>query len=63
MTAPAYHGSSDRRPSRRGYAGPASAAGKPYHVMMVAVMRKPPAILNAMVEANRPWAKPVAQVT
>jgi transposase len=42
-------------PVLRAFAGRLSAAGKPFKVVVTAVMRKLLTILNAMVKNNTPW--------
>lgn len=39
----------------RAFAQRLRSAGKPYKVVMVAVMRKPLTILNTLIRENRPW--------
>ena len=52
-----------RCPALRALADRLTAAGKPYKVMMVAVMRKLLATLNAGVRANQPWTDKLAEPT
>ncbi len=52
-----------RAPALAAFVARLRAAGKPFKVVVVAVMRKLLTVLNAMVKTGTPWTDKLAEVT